>query len=188
MAKPPFVQFDAPENLKALILAHKDALIEEVNKTHKEVIKKLANFLEEKIRANISLTDHSLQDLEDLGHPYALKNVGVAAGLASSFGSIAGHKPFQVHIQENVIRGSGGGPGKLTDALGIDFKSESNEELAVVGIDETQAAHVEYVVLGTRYMVARDFFAATLLEVAEEMFDMYEKETGYRRVSIDLSL
>lgn len=150
-----------------------------------DAVKQIADHLEDKIRQNISLTGHSLEDLAKMGHPYATRNVGSNGDLVSS---IVGNKPYQVHIQRNVIRGKGGGPSTLVDSLGIDFSRSALEVRAVVGIDEVKAGHVEYVVLGTRFMVARDFFAGTFLEVVDDLFDIFQKVTGFNRLRTDSSL
>lgn len=172
-----------PGQLSPLFESIED-LVKECSET---AIRKVAKVLEDKIRANIGLTDHTLLELEKLGHPYSLTNIGSDIAGTSSTG-VLGHGPFQVHIQRNVIRGSGGGPGVLVDVLGTDFKNLKEQFVAIVGIEETSAAHVRWVVLGTRFMVARDFFAGTFLEVVEDLFDIFERETQFRRVFVDFSL
>lgn len=193
-----FISAQPRSGEEALLLAFWEMLGKEVLGIAKEGIDAVAKLYEAAVRENIGLTDHSLDDLKEMGHPYSLQNLsrgGAApAGLASAVGSAALHGSFQVHVQRigrkgRVIRGSGGGPEVLIDALGIDFEAVKKDSVgAIVGIEETRAAHVRYVVLGTRYMIARDFFAGTLLEVIDQMFDTFERVTKFRRLRVDTSL
>lgn len=185
------VQFETDRALSDLTAWIK-GVRELVMECSEKAIREVAKVLERKIRANISLTDHTLEQIKEKGHPYSLKNIGVVfdgkdTPRASGVNTM-GHKSFQVHIQRGVIRGVGGGPGLLTDALGIDYKKNKLSFTAAVGIDKIQAGHVEYVVFGTRFMVARDFLAGTFLEVVDDLFDIFERESKFNRIWVDTSL
>lgn len=108
-------------------------------------LKKAADILEAKIIENASLTDHTLADLEKLGHPYAMRNPR------------SPHFPeYQVHKQD----------GSLVNAV---TQKKINQYAIDVGVDEARAPHVRHVIFGTRKMVARDFIGGSFKEVEEEM-------------------
>lgn len=95
-----------------------------------------------KVRQNISLTDHSLQDLADMGHPYAARH-GAIRIHGSGSESLA-TPSARVHRQS----------GKLLQAL----KSEPapTQPGWRVGFDTSVAPHAVFVVSGTRVMLPRD--------------------------------
>lgn len=110
---------------------------------------------------NASLTDHTLKDLAEIGHPY------------SRLQPVAIHDPeFLVHKQR----------GTLAAAVGVRFEEDKNKIAAIVGVDEAKAPHVPHVIFGTRKMVARDFVSGTLQEEREVVSDIFtdtlrQKET-----------
>jgi hypothetical protein len=169
------------------VAALTDLVLMDVRGIIKDAIEEVAQHLEEEMRANISFRDHSLEDLRAMGHPYARQHLGkgtTGGGRASSLGGLAGHKPWQVHIQEGIIKGTKRGPGLLVDALGIDWAESKWEVAATVGINQSEAFHVEYVVLGTKYMVARDFISGTFLEVVDELNKIFEQISGLSKISV----
>ena len=83
----------------------------------------------------VSVRDYSLQELADMGHPYA-----------RSGGSqkVHGGKPL-VHTRS----------GRMLAAL----KVEKNGKRAIkIGFDQSIAPHANYVIQGTRVMLPRDVF------------------------------
>lgn len=116
-----------------------------VKKSAAKALKKAANILLEKIEENASLSDHSLSDLKNLGHPYARRNPRDI------------HRPsFSVHSQTD----------RLVDSLRV---NQINQFRIQVGADESIAPYVAHVILGTSTMVGRDFVTGSLREVEEEM-------------------
>lgn len=112
-----------------------------VTKKLQRGLKEAAQVLEDKIIENASLEDHSLKELEKLGHPYASRNPQEI------------HTPsYQVHTQS----------GDLVDAVS---QRQINQYAIDVGVDETKAPHVVHVIYGTSKMVARDFIRGSYLEV-----------------------
>ena len=122
-----------------------DRLGERLKKALEDGIQEAADILEDKITENATLTDHSLKDLEKLGHPYAKRDPQKI------------HSPeFQVHRQDGDLARSIGqervGPGEIN-----------------VGVDDSKAPHVKHVILGTSTMVPRDFVTGSLNEVEDDM-------------------
>ncbi len=122
-----------------------DRLSKRVKKALEEGLQEVADILEDKITDNASLTDHSLKDLEKLGHPYAKRDPQRI------------HSPeFQVHIQDGDLAASIGqervGPGEIN-----------------VGVDDSKAPHVKHVIQGTNTMISRDFVTGSLNEVEDDM-------------------
>jgi len=131
-------------------------LITSVEKNARE----MAEFLLKKIRENASLTDHTLDDLRQLGHPYAKRNPRPP------------HTPWWlIHRQS----------GTLVDALEMDNPAPGHYR---VGFDENRAPHVPYVLLGTRTMIGRDILNETVRAEAENLRKIFAKDIrAFRRVS-----
>jgi hypothetical protein len=149
--------------------------------------------LEQAISDNISIQHYTLAQLKEMGHPYARKSFGRAAiggggtdpgttsAPASSRGSIGstGLDPFVVNYQGAVLGGAPSGPGSLRGALSWDWSDMGDKAMAaIVGIDEGEPQHVRHIVYGTKFMIARDFLEATLLATIDELFEIFERETG----------
>lgn len=148
-----------------------------------EAIRQSAEVLGEEMLKNISLTDHTLGDLRREGHPYGRKSLG-GSGLAGIFGSIVGHEPWQVHIQRQPNQGSAAGPDLLVDALMMEMGGGGDTVIATVGVDSDKARHAEYIIMGTRFMVSRDFISASFLQKMDEMFEVFEDVSGFHRLRI----
>jgi hypothetical protein len=82
-----------------------------------------------------SLTDHTLDDLRDMGHPYSAK------------------APKRVHVPEWLVHKQSG---KLVNAIQI----EKTAEGWIIGIDESIADYAKFVIFGTERLVSRDFITA----------------------------
>ncbi len=114
----------------------------------KAALQEAANKLEEKIIENAGLTDHSLEDLRDLDHPYSTRNPQNI------------HRPkFKVHAQSGTLVGA------------IEQREQGKDKIAV-GVEESKAPHVRHVILGTSIMVARDFITGSFKEVEKELKDI----------------
>ena len=104
-----------------------------------------------KIRTNADLTDHTLADLAELGHPYAKRNPQQL------------HDPnYQVHIQT----------GALYHSIRID---QENETTYVVGPHANPPDYLDSVIFGTPLMVARDFVNESFNEVKDEINQVNEE-------------
>lgn len=136
----------ANQPFKGLILRTKRGL--------PKALKEAADVLEEKISENAGLTDHSLQDLADLGHPYAKaspRNI---------------HRPkFKVHSQE----------GDLQNAIG---QQRISKDKILVGVDSSKAPHVKHVILGTSKMVARDFITGSFKQIEQDLIEIIDKSVN----------
>lgn len=115
-----------------------------------------------KVRANASLTDHSLGDFAELDHPYAQRHG--AEGLPI-------HDPrWLVHTQSGTLLAA---VGKRIQEASID--SGELTAAAICAIDESKAPHAMSVVFGTSKMVPRDFMTGSLNQYQPEA-DKYIRE------------
>lgn len=104
-------------------------------------IEEAANLVYAKVVENASLTDHTLDQLAKLGHPYSVRNFKRM------------HTPnFLVHAQSN----------RLMDNIKLIKRSETHY---VINISKSDVPYIDYVINGTRYMVARDFITGSFNEV-----------------------
>lgn len=104
--------------------------------------------LEEKVLENISLTDHSLEDLRNMGHPYALAHPNNPHD-----------PPYLVHEQEGDL--------KKCIKSGVEIQlgmGTLGRDVIVgfVGADEDECPHARHVIMGTSKMISRDFLTETL--------------------------
>lgn len=138
--------------------------LEEVNKDMEQA----RLILDKAVEKNISLTDHSLEDLADLGHPYAKRNPQ----------SI--HEPgYQVHSQSGELKG-----GKYSGTERASVSGGRLSATAYVGISE-RVWHAFYVVYGTSKMVPRDFLVGSLGEVREQIWQVLKRSLNHAVVSFN---
>ena len=105
------------------------------------------------VKQNVSLTDHSLDDLRRLGFPYR------------SISPVIIHRPrYAVHKQD----------GDLESAIIQVISKTSKGRKVSIEVDESVAPHARHVILGTSRMVARDFLTGSLRASREEMFNIVE--------------
>lgn len=94
-----------------------------------------ANVLEQYVKKHVSLTDHSLKALADMGHPYAASH------------SNPPHGNPDVHSQS----------GRLKAAIRKKvYVSDTHCEIKV-GVDSGAVPYVGYIIEGTSKMIPRDF-------------------------------
>ena len=100
--------------------------------------------LETNMKKHASLTDHSLKDLADMGHPYSTRK-GKDSGP---------HPDYEVHsqsgtLQENIVKN-----GYLTNTMaGIE-----------VGVLESDVPYIKYLIEGTAKMRPKDFISHSAIE------------------------
>jgi len=143
------------------IVAYGGGFLKHVNKQ----MKKISKLMDEQVQKNASLTDHSLQDLKMLGHPYSKRNPQKL------------HEPdFLVHKQS----------GKLLESKysGIKEASISLFQLkasAYVGFDKNIAPHAVFVIFGTSRslpsgvksgMVARDVLSGSVKQIENKAVEI----------------
>ncbi len=110
-----------------------------------------ATVVYEEMRAETSLTDHSLAQLRKLGHPY---RQGAAQGQP--------HPDWLVHMQE----------GTLQEGL---TRSPVQETATSAQVEINSAApHTWFLLLGTRRMRPRDFVSASLITTQKATSAIYE--------------
>lgn len=177
------IKVEVPD-VQAWVRANKDAFLREANECGSLGLSEAADLLGQTVLENISRTDFSLEDLRDMGHPFARRRVGGGTGPASAV-STPLPKPYQVHTQGVTRRGRGGGPLRLIDAFRIESDDRGQGRVDFdVGVDEAMAAHVRHIIFGTRTMVSRDFLNGSLFEVLDEMFDIFEDVTRFKRIRV----
>lgn len=123
--------------------------------------------LREAIKQHLSITDHSLEDLRRMGHPYARRH-----------GSIRVHpeRPFMVHRQD----------GRMMKATTLESKAYPGGSgggaryTAIVGLDYGQQRYFKYAIEGTRKMLPRDtlYLTSQLPEVRRGMMQAVVKVLG----------
>lgn len=99
--------------------------------------------LQAAVRQHLSITDHTLEDLRRMGHPYARRH-----------GSIRVHseRPFMVHRQD----------GRMVNSTTLESKAYPGgsgggaKYHARVGLDYGKQPYFRYVIQGTRVMLPRD--------------------------------
>jgi len=111
----------------------------------KEAVKKTAKLLRDRMVENAGLTDHTLDELEKLGHPFAIRRPQTL------------HNPnFQIHKQS----------GRLVD--NIEMVKVSDTQYAV-GVDEEKVPYIRHVVRGTQFMIARDFITGSFRQIQKKL-------------------
>lgn len=128
--------------------------LREVNSDMQDVME----LLNDKVTDNMSHTDHSLDDLRRMGHPYAKRN------------------PQHIHDPDFIVHTQSGEmlAGKIA---GVEEASVSGGKLvasAYVGIRES-VAHAPAVIFGTSKMVPRDFLRGSLAQVKDDAFNILRR-------------
>jgi hypothetical protein len=116
------------------------------------LMRSIATDLRARVDANSGLTDHTLQALAVLDHPYARRHGEQGLPI---------HQPmYLVHRQSGALaRATFHGTAEATVSGGTLSAS------AHAGVAEDRAPHAAYVVFGTSRMIPRDFLTASLTEV-----------------------
>lgn len=115
-------------------------------------LQEAADLLEMKMKDNASLTDHTLKDLADLGHPYSVRDPNNPHS-----------PPYLIHEQT----------GNLKNNI-EQFKSEKGFRISV-GVDENKVFYIPYLILGTEKMISRDFITETFNEVLPEIRKIFAR-------------
>lgn len=118
--------------------------------------------LDKEVTKNMSLQDHSLADLRELGHPYARRYGSQGLGL---------HEPYWlVHIQSGALLAS-----KESGVIEASIEKGKLEAAAFVRLDEGQAWHALYIIWGTSKMIPRDFLRGSLENIKNEAIEHIQK-------------
>ena len=120
----------------------------------------IADRLEERMRENASLTDHTLEELRKLHYPYSAHNP---------------HNPhtppYLVHHQGSKASGHKTGT-DLSDAIHTNI---INQYRIQIGVDESLAPHIRDIIYGTDRMFARDFISGSFFELKDEFPQLWEQ-------------
>lgn len=137
------------ETLAKNILAFGGGFKSQVNAAMEDV----RGILDDRVKKNIGLKDHSLKDLARMGHPYAKR------------APQAIHSPsYQVHEQSGDLMKS-----RYSGVNKADITGGRLFARAYVGLDPEKAPHALDVVYGTSKMVPRDPLVGSLGEVKERV-------------------
>ena len=118
------------------------------------------------IIANASRKDHTLNDLQRLGHPYGKENRSQIQ--AAMLGSEFVKKPFMIHARKGAV------------ARSIRYKiKKSNTGNIAVFHYRYAAPYVKYVVKGTKVMFGRNVILDTLNMNEKNIKDQYRKDFVY---------
>lgn len=124
--------------------------------------------LDKAIEKNISLQDHTLEDLASLGHPYAKRAPQEL------------HVPgYQVHTQSGELKS-----GKFSGTDKASVSGGRLEARAYVGISDS-VKHAPFVVFGTSKMVPRDFLVGSLGEVRMQIWEVLKRSLNQAVVSFN---
>lgn len=124
-----------------------------------KVMGEIRVLMDTKVTQNISLTDHSLEDLRWLGHPYARRNPQDL------------HTPnYQVHKQSGKLLSSKESGVERASITGGQLKAA-----AFVKLDEGKAQHALFVVLGTSKMIPRPVLEGSRNEVLPKAMDLLKR-------------
>ena len=142
-------------NLKGVVgKAANDALEKQAQKQYRNIV------------ANASRKDHTLNDLQRLGHPYAKENRSGIQG--SMLGAEFAQKPFMIHARK----------GAVVRSIRYQIKDSSTGPKAVFHYRYT-APYVKYVVKGTEVMFGRNVILDTLNMNEKNIRDQYRKDFIY---------
>lgn len=112
-------------------------------------LKDAAEHLLTKMKEKAGWLDHTLDELEKLGHPYAIREP---------------HPPHEgdiVHIQSR----------RLYNNIKI---RQINQYAYDIGVDEAYVPYIRSVIFGTRYMMPRNFITATVNEEKHALQEIFE--------------
>lgn len=164
--------------------------IREVNEAMPVIVWSAVAHLEDQIRKQAGLSDHSLRELRRMGHPYRMRaGFGATAALRKEdtggfwgvdkngkwFAGIRrrsreireeslGHDIKFVHMQSNT----------LVDNIQSDVWTEGTTVIGAVWIDPADVEYVEYVVKGTRKMIPRDFIGIGAIRARNGIFTILQ--------------
>ncbi len=121
-----------------------------------ETMGSVKEILDQQITLNMSLQDHSLEELRKLGHPYATRYGVHGAGL---------HDPyFQVHSQSGNLLSS-----KQSGVIGADIQEGRLTATAFVKLDPSIAPYALFLVYGTSKMIPRPILTGSRDQVFTAM-------------------
>ncbi|MCP4599190.1 MAG: hypothetical protein GY847_01410 [Proteobacteria bacterium] len=113
-----------------------------------QAVEAVTKVLFKAVKDNATLTDHTLEDLAEMGHPYSTR------------------APQDIHDPNWLVHTQSG---ELASALYSTSGHAGSIIWGEVGINVDEAPHVLFVIYGTSKMVSRDFFAETINEEADNL-------------------
>ena len=146
------------------MLAFGNKFADEVNRDFKNVEK----MLRAAIAKNISMSDHSLEDLADLGHPYAKR------------------APQHLHDPDWMVHTQSGGmlSGLYSGTTDLSISGGTAVASAFSGIEEA-IEYAIFVIMGTSKMIPRDFLNGSLEEIRDQVFQTLQRSLSHAVVSFN---
>lgn len=133
-----------------------------------ETMAQVAGMMDDQTTLNMSLRDHSLDDLRKLGHPYATRSPQDI------------HDPiFQIHEQSGNLLQS-----KTSGVDGADIDSGVLRASAWVKLDDSLAPYAAFIVYGTSKMIPRPVLMGSRDEVLPQITDFIKANLTNAKVSI----
>lgn len=163
-------------NLENVIKNMRD-LVPQTMKELKSSMNFAGNTLQHAVQEKAKLTDHSLKQLAEMGHPYAWKTgdavkIGDRTMKAASTDT-APHSDEFVHKQS----------GNLYDNIEKVVHLEENKALVAVGVNKEKVPYIGYLIDGTSKMRPRDFLGHAWLEVRETVLNIIKSGLRPKRGS-----
>lgn len=154
-------------SLRATILAMNTLSVSE-RRAAQLAASSAGRILHQKIKQNISLSDHSLADLRAMDHPYARRHGTIQIHRTGSR-SIA-NPAFRVHTQSGTMLSA---LRQAPTPTGLGWR---------VWIDESVAPHARHVIYGTKVMLPRDVLHSTAeaVDVRRALFREIVRTLGKR--------
>lgn len=131
------------------VLKNYDTLIRKVEVQIRKNLNKTADAVQKRMIENVSLTDHTMEDLARLGHPYSRRNPRPPHT-----------PPWLVHIRSGDLKRS---------IKRSKIKGSKNPKV-LIGADENIAEHARKVIFGDSKVMARDFVSGTTTEMTREIW------------------
>lgn len=149
------------------------ALILAVRLQAEENVTRATRHLHREVKKSAGLTDHTLAQLAQLGHPYARRRPQAI------------HSPsWLVHRQgsrgKRRKRDQGG---TLYGAIQTAYEKTPARITGIVGIEQDQAPHAKWIVYGTSKMISRDFLTGTFTQQIDTLQTLLVK--GFDQSTVD---
>ena len=135
-----------------------------------KVMGKVSKIMDKAVTKNISLKDHSLKDLAQMGHPYAKRHGPEGSPI---------HDPYWlVHTQSGELLAS-----KEAGVEGASIAFGKLKSAAYVKFDENKAPHAWNVVYGTSRMIPRPVLLLSVDDIKDEAFKLIHRDLKHLTVN-----
>jgi len=124
-----------------------------------KVMNKARVTLDSEVRKNISVSDHTMEELRAMDHPYAARHGSRGKPI---------HDPYWlIHTQGGNLLSS-----KESGVVEASITGSILKASAYVGLNETIAPYAPYLIYGTSKMIPRDVLTGSLENVREQVSEI----------------